>query len=328
MTERTVTTSEPWGAQREALQDIYARGRGLMNTPQQYFPGETVAGFAPAQEAAMGLTQARAMGGSPYENAMGQYLTGAMGQGQVGLGSTANNAAFAQRGLYGGMAGLGGLAGAGPNPYLDQMYGAASRGLNRNFNNTVAPALNATFGSGGRTGSMAHQSALNDAGQRLMQQQGDLAANIYGGAYNQDQNRRLSASQSLAGLGMQGIGAMGNIYGQIDQSRARAAGLAPAMQNMEYQNYDRLFGVGTQQRNLAQAQMQDAQNRHQFYQDQPWRNLERYNALVGNRQWGGQQTQSYNPGSPSPWQIAGGIGMLGLGIGSAFAGGGSPGAGG
>ena len=77
------------------------------------------------------------------------------------------------------------------NPYLDAMYSRA--------NNQVQSGLNANFSRAGRYGSGAHEAASADAAN-------NLATQLYGGAYDSDQNRRLSAAQGAGQLYNQGIG--------------------------------------------------------------------------------------------------------------------------
>lgn len=320
MPETTTTTSVPWIGQQAPLQNIYRYGEALMGTPQSYFPGQTVAGFAPAQEMALGLTQARALAGNPAQNALGGFLSGALQQPGVNINPAVGAAGQLAGGAGAGLTGLQQLAGGGPNPYLDQMFQSGTRALNRNFQESVIPALNATFGGAGRTGSGLHQQALTDAGQRHQETAADFATNLYGGQYQADQNRRLAASQGLVGAAGQGIGGLSNLYGQVGQQQLAAGGLVPTLQNVQYQDLDRLYGVGAQQQGLAQQQIQDQVNRHNFYQQQPWQNLERYASLVQARPWGGTTTTQV-PG-PNPLQYLAGAGLLAGGLAGAFGGGG------
>lgn len=323
MVQTTTQTTAPWIGQQGPLQSIYRYGEALMGTPQSYFPGQTVAGFAPAQEIALGLTQQRALGGNPAQNALGGYLAGQLQQPGVGVAPAVEASGQLAGAAGAGLTGLQGLAGGGPNPYLDQMFQAGTRALNRNFQESVVPSLNATFGGAGRTGGGLHQQSLTDAGQRHQETVGDFAANLYGGQYQADQNRRLAASQGLIGAAGTGIGGLANLYGQQTAAQQGAAGLVPSLSNLEYQDLDRLFGAGAQQRGLAQQQIQDQVNRFNFYQQQPWQNLERFAGLVQARPWGGTTTTQV-PG-PSPWQYLAGAGLLAGGLAGQFAGGGAGG---
>jgi hypothetical protein len=80
------TTSEaaPWGGQQPYLQDIFRESQNQYYAGgPQYFPGQTVAPFSPQQQMAMGMTTQRALGGDPSQQAMGNWLTGQLGQQNV-----------------------------------------------------------------------------------------------------------------------------------------------------------------------------------------------------------------------------------------------------
>lgn len=315
----TTSISAPWAPQAPHLQNIFARAEDLASqAPPAYFPGQAFAGFAPQQEAAMGMMQARAMGGSPYESAMQDYLAQTFQTPQVDLTGAEHTAGLLQGGAGAGQAGLMSMAGGGQNPYLDAMFGKASRGLTTQFEQATLPGIQAAFGAGGRTGSGAHQQALGTAQQQLGTALGDMASSIYGGAYESDAARRLQAAQSLQAGALGGVGAMGDLYGQVDQSRARAGGLAPIAQGMEYQNLDRLYGVGQNVQDLANQQIQDQMNRYQYYTEAPWQQLGQYHGLVGGQGYGGT-TSVTGPGQgPSRGQAMLGGAAAGAGIGSAI----------
>ncbi len=75
------TKTDPWSGQQEYLRDIFGQAQELYRGgPQQYFPGQTVAGFAPQTETALGREMHQAFYGDPSQAALGQYLTGAMRQ--------------------------------------------------------------------------------------------------------------------------------------------------------------------------------------------------------------------------------------------------------
>lgn len=178
---------------------------GGMRTAQPNMNKAMQAGNAAASGTAGG------MGGLQYFQNNRPTLSGSMGflkgattpwankmklaaENQMGYGSAAANVAGDSSG---GQATLQGLAGGGPNPYLDDMYDSASRKLTENYQEVVNPALNATFSRAGRTGSALHAMNAADAGGDYMDSLASLGADIYGGAYEGDASRRLSAGQSL-----------------------------------------------------------------------------------------------------------------------------------
>ena len=108
------------------------------------------------------MQEARARSGSTAENAFNQNLT------QTLKGDFLNS-----------------------NPYLDATFDKASGRVTENFTDAVMPGINATFGSGGRTGSGLHTQAIGDAQDELGNDLSGLATDIYGGNYQQERNRMM-----------------------------------------------------------------------------------------------------------------------------------------
>lgn len=94
----------------------------------------------------------------------------------------------------------------GGNPYLDAQFDQASRRVSEQFQDTVAPTINATFGAAGRTGSGIHQEMLGDAAGELGDTLGGLGADIYGNAYARERANQLQAGQQLGSLGLGAAG--------------------------------------------------------------------------------------------------------------------------
>ena len=91
------------------------------------------------------------------------------------------------------------LGGGQQNPYLDQTFDRASDAVSQRFNENVIPGLNASFGSAGRTGGGLHAQSLADASGQYGEALGGLATDIYGGAYENDQNRQLGYAGLVPG---------------------------------------------------------------------------------------------------------------------------------
>lgn len=316
-----VATQEPWSAQQPFLRAVFDQAGALAATPREYFPGQGYVGFSPFSEMAMGMQTQRALAGAPYQDAFGNYLTGALGQGQVNLQGSAGTAAGLQSGLGAGMGALqqtaqGGMLGA--NPYLDQQFGAASDAVSKRFQDTVMPGINATFGSGGRAGSNAHVAAMGQAQDQLGSQLGNMAANIYGGAYQNERGLQMGAANQLSQNALGGVGASGNLYGAIDQAQSRAGALAPSMAGLEYGNLDRLMNIGGMVDAQSREILADQMNRYNFYRDEPYKNVEWLGGVVGGQGYGGTQTMNQNG------QVLGrvlGAAGTGAGIGGAIGGG-------
>ena len=177
---QTTTTSLPAWIQPYAKSFLSQVSNQVMPGGQlaQYNPAlnQQVAGFTPQQQQAMGGLSAAA--GGPVN--------------QLGY-SGANQLNQTLQGGY-----------LNSNPYLDQMYGAASKGLVNQYQTAIAPSLMAQAQAGGVSGGSGQQQQqwLNQYG--LGQNLGDLAANIYGGNYQQERARQLQAAQLLP-TGQQGL---------------------------------------------------------------------------------------------------------------------------
>ena len=239
---QTVQKADPWIGQQPYLRDIFANAENLFNQGygQEYYPGQTVAGFAPQQQQAFDLTSQRALGGSPQQAAMGQYITGTLQQPTVnpylmagggqqlmsgiqpgqqllqtggtptGLGMASNIAGMGRPGAGidpTGLAQMQATAGGGylpgSNPYLDQVYGTAAQRMGERFQEETLPALAAQFSGAGRTGSGAQALMLGRAAGEQQDALAKLGADIYAPAYEAERGRQLQAATDLYGTGTQ-----------------------------------------------------------------------------------------------------------------------------
>jgi hypothetical protein len=240
-----------WGPQQGYLTDLYGQAQQQAKAAG-YGQAEQGQGLNAVQQAQQALAQS------------GQYGQGMVGQ--VGMGNQ----------IYGQSAyGLGQMAqGAGSNPQMD----AYAQQVGQQFRQQIMPALQGQSAVAGQLGSSRAQigqaMAADQAQQNIQQYSQQL--------YNDEQNRRLSALQSMQGAGqgyMQGAGALGQA-GQLQQ------------------------GVAGGQLDASQAYGQWAQ----FAQQQPWYNLQQYAGIVGGptmQDLGGQQrsrSRAWNQaGSVSMW---------------------------
>lgn len=119
----------------------------------------------------------------------------------------------------------------GSNPFLQD----ANPHLDATFNRAALATQNqlaSQFGGAGRN---------VEASEGLRSQQlNDLATNIYGGAYENDQNRRLSAYQGERGL------------------QQSTLGMSPILGQAQYADLDRLLGVGQMQEGYHQRDLDSA----------------------------------------------------------------------
>jgi hypothetical protein len=151
------------------------------------------------------------------------------------------------------------------------------------------------------------------------------ALGAFGGAQAQNAQQRLAAQQALTGaqqaIGQQQLGAaqgLSNIQGQNAQQRMQAAqgytgiqnqnianrlaaaGMAPQMQGLRYDDMNRLLGIGATRE--AQTQQQ---------RDFGWGQLGQLQGVYGNLP--GSAGSMSQPGQPW-WQTMLGAGMTGLGM--------------
>ena len=128
-------------------------------------------------------------GGSPYQQALSGYANKNLNSQEQPMANPyqQGNSPFSQ-----------------PNPHLDQMFNNASRSVSDQFNNNVVPGINATFGEGGRTGGGLHSQAISDATGKYGDSLGGLAANIYGSAYENAQDRTMTSQTQMGNWEQQG----------------------------------------------------------------------------------------------------------------------------
>lgn len=202
-----------------AAQKILATGEGLIQPgadnghgyEQPQAPSDLyqqVAGFDPAQILGM------------------NYLTNQAAGGQADLA----NAGSSQ--LQQTLAGM--YMNPESNPYLENTYQAAARGLTNEYQMATAPSLLAQAQQYGVAGGSANDMQRQYQQFQLGQSLSDLAANIYGGNYQNERNRQAQAvgqvgaaqgalaspGQTLLGVGTLG---QGQTQAELDASTANAA---------------------------------------------------------------------------------------------------------
>lgn len=172
-----------------------------------------------------------------------------------GLDSTARNA----------LAGTASGDLLGGNPYLDAMYDRAAGRVTDQFNNEIMPGLNATFGSAGRTGGGIHALMAGEAAGQLTDSLGDMAASVYGNAYESERGRQMDAASQLGQLslaeGGQNLAAqtdaarLGLTAGQSNQQAALNAGLANQDAAMQAQQMGLNADLANQQAGMQGLQL-------------------------------------------------------------------------
>ena len=174
----TTTTNAPPPYMYPYIGTALGQAGNLLQTGgPQYYPGQQVAAFNPAQQNAM-----------------------------TGIGNIANNPGFGAATAYNNdllkgnftgpdaeLAAMG--QGGATNPYLDAMYKQAA-GASQN-------QLASEFGGAGRN--------VDASAPIRGEQLNNLATSLYGGAYAQDQANALAANQSLAGQQQNAVGNAQNL---------------------------------------------------------------------------------------------------------------------
>lgn len=213
--EQTSSTVNSVPEELKPLASLYTKqATNIAQTPFQTYTGQRNADLNATQNAGIGMVQSRALNGSPTmnnaENSLNQFIQG---------GQT--------------------------NPYLDSMVSRAQGSVVDQFNNMVKPQTETAMRNSGSFGN----SGLD---QRLALQQkaagvelGNIATQMYGNAYGQDQQNRLSA---------------------INQ--------APTFGNAKYADAGQLISAGNIMQNQDQQNKDFGYNQFQAAQDHPYKQLQ------------------------------------------------------
>jgi len=171
---RVVTQSnDPWSEQIPYLKTGFARAQSdVLDKPIQYYPSSTIVPFSPTTEQGLGLTEARALAGSPV-------MQGA----QTNIADTLSGKYLGEE-----------------NPYLQSAIDAASRGITRNYQKSVLPGISSFASGRGRYGSGMQKSAYDDSQAALASQLGDVASGMSYANLAQERQNQLAAAQMAPGL--------------------------------------------------------------------------------------------------------------------------------
>ena len=249
----TTQNTTPWSGQAPYLSDVFTHASDIygnvMGNPQSM-----VAGFTPAQNQAMGITQNVAngtnFGNSPsVNNAAGGYTANVLN------GNTSANpasSAFAQF-ANGSMMN---------SPYQAGALNAANNAITRAYQTATAPQTASAFEGSGRYGSGAYGQAVSQNQQDLATQLGNTDAALVNSMYQQNMGNMLAGAQGLS-----------------NQQNA-ALSMAPNTVNSINAAATNLYNMGGNQQALAQSQL-----------NAPWQQLSDYSGMLqGN--YGGTTTST------------------------------------
>jgi hypothetical protein len=165
----------------------------------------------------------------------------------TGLGMTVDRALQGSQTVNNAEAGLNQMMDGSANPYLDAMYNQAA--------GKVAGSVNSNFAQGGRYGSGAHTGALTEG-------LGNMATNLYGGAYEADQGRRM-----------------------------QAIGMAPQFAQQDYADMGQLMNAGQIIQDQNQQNRDFGYEQYQEEENLPYKQLAAMSGIFGSN-LGGQSTTS------------------------------------
>jgi hypothetical protein len=243
---------------------------------------------------------AMGMNGMGMLGAIGQgddlgYTFGLQNLGDIGAGSQLGTTmgldelqrigSGANVGQTNGTQGLEAIAGGSmlnKNPYIDEMYANASRGVGQQFANNVMPGIASMFAGSGRYGSEAMQSGMSDAQNNYGDTLNRLGTDIYGQNYANERQLQQSALNQLGQLGiaergqqLQGLNSLGqfsqNEKAQQIQSLISSGQLSQNERQQMLQALQTLTGnqlQGQSLRNQALGEMSTAHGRERAMQMQ------------------------------------------------------------
>lgn len=158
------------------------------------------------------------------------------------------------------------------------------------FTNQIIPGITSAFEGSGRTAGGAHQSAVDQATTGLNRTISDADAKAGSDYFSTERNRMLGA-----------------------------AGLAPQIAGLDYQNIEALGAAGAQKDAYKQAQINEDINRYNYNNDAQWNYINRYLASLNAGYPGGTTTSNSMSFGTQPGGGAGSIfgnamGLAGLGL--------------
>lgn len=212
------------------LSNVANLSTDLYNTPFQGYQGNRFAGLNPIQQQAMQGTINRAVSGSPIMDQANQSLTQMMGDQQ--------------------------------NPFLDQQVQSAQQSVMDNYNMAVKPQTEAAMVGSGSFGNSGLQQVQAQQQNQLQQNLGNVAAGMYGDAFNQNQ-----------------------------QNRLQALGMSQNFANQDFADLNQILNVGNTLQDQAQNQADFNYDEFMRQQDDPFRKLQ---AMTGVMQGTAGSTTTTN----------------------------------
>jgi hypothetical protein len=287
---------QPWNA---AQNQGYQGALGLARQGSPYFGQAT------------GYTGGVAGGGSVGAAPGSDFLAGLASHGANDPAS-AMYGQIAQR-AQGGSGGLDYLQSAargkylGSNPYLDANIDTAMGDVTRNYTNAVVPGLESRMSQSGMLGSSVEQGMQGDAHRDLVDRLGSVENSMRMGDYQNERGLQQQAGMALPGAygqeintALAGAGGQAGDYwqglnAQLGGAQAAGAGFRQdvgqaldAGQGLEsvyrgqYTPYEQMMTLGGSRQSQQERQNQEAQQKFQYQQNDPWAGLQRTLGAYGS----------------------------------------------
>jgi len=215
------------------LNQIYMQRGGAGGAPA-YYSGSTVAPFSSQTEQALRMMEQRGANGSPLTGAAQTQLTDTINGKYLDPTSNPQFKAALQ---------------ASHQPYIDQFMG------------TVIPGVTSAFEGSGRTGSPAHQMAVDRATTGL--------------------NRTIADADAKAGS---------EYFTTARGQQIAASGMAPTLANQDYVDINQFGTAGQARDNQAQSLIDADVDRYNYNQNKDMDYISRYLAMLNGGYPGGTTT--------------------------------------
>lgn len=193
-------------------------------------------------------SKAISLGNEVYNPYQGQRFADLNPAQNTGLSMTMNRALSGSPTISNAENSLNQMIGGQTNPYLDAMYNQAA--------GKVASSVNQNFANAGRYGSGAHTGALTEG-------LGNMATQLYGGAYENDMGRRM-----------------------------QAIGMAPQFGNLAYQDASQMLNAGQILQDEAQKGLDYGYLQYQEEENLPYKQLAAMSGVFGSNLGGSSTTTS------------------------------------
>lgn len=192
------------------------------------------------------------LGNQDYNPYQGQRYADLNAVQNQGLGMTVDRALQGSQTVDNAEGQLNQMIAGTSNPYLDAMYGRAA--------DQVTSSVNGNFAQAGRYGSGAHTASLTEG-------LGNMATDIYGGAYEADRGRQM-----------------------------QAIGMAPEFAQQDYADAGQIMNAGQILQDQQQQNLDFGYEQYQEEQNDPYKKLAAMAGVFGSQPFGSSATTQSSGG--------------------------------